>query len=78
MGASGHNAAQVVIADLDGTAAPKAVRSNGTTSRTAVIDRVMETKVGKKLGYTVASSPVFRKVVKFAARSESAKSTRTR
>jgi hypothetical protein len=43
-----------------------------------VIDRVMETKAGKKLGYGVASSPVFRKVVKFAARSESAKNTRAR
>lgn len=78
MGASGHNAAKVVIADLNGTPAPKAVRSNGSAPRPGVIDRVMETKAGKKLGYTVASSPAFRKVVKFAARSESAKNSRTR
>jgi hypothetical protein len=44
-----------------------------------VIDRAMEsvldTKAGKKLGYTVASSPAFRKVVKFAARSTSSRNS---
>jgi phytoene dehydrogenase-like protein len=77
MGASGHNAAQVVIADLNGTPAPKALRGNGSAPRPGVIDRVMETKAGKKLGYTVASSPAFRRVVKFAARSDSAKNARS-
>jgi phytoene dehydrogenase-like protein len=75
MGASGHNAAQVVVADLDGTPAPTADRVVARPPRASVIDRVMETKAGKKLGYTVASTPAFRKVVKFAARSESSRNT---
>ncbi|KMO83079.1 phytoene dehydrogenase [Mycolicibacterium chubuense] len=73
MGANGHNAAQVVIADLNGTPAPTAQRV-GPAPKSGVIDRametVMDTKTGKKLGYTVASSPALRKVVKFAARSK--------
>ena len=74
MGANGHNAAQVVIADLNGTAAPTAARV-GPGPKAGVVDRAMETvmstKGGKKLGYTVATSPALRKVVKFAARSKS-------
>ncbi|OAN38975.1 phytoene desaturase family protein [Mycolicibacterium iranicum] len=73
MGANGHNAAQVVIADLNGTPAPTADRV-GPAPRASVIDRametVMDTKTGKKLGYTVATNPALRKVVKFAARSK--------
>lgn len=73
MGANGHNAAQVVIADLNGTPAPTAERV-GPAPKAGVIDRametVMDTKAGKKLGYTVATSPALRKVVKFAARSK--------
>jgi phytoene dehydrogenase-like protein len=73
MGANGHNAAQVVIADLNGTAAPTAARV-GPAPRAGVVDRAMETvmgsKTGKKLGYTVATTPALRKVVKFAARSK--------
>ena len=77
MGANGHNAAQVVIADLNGTPAPTAQRVGATGTKAGVVDRVvdtvMETKAGKKLGFTVASNPAFRKVVQFAARSDSAK-----
>ena len=73
MGANGHNAAQVVIADLNGTAAPAALRV-GAGPKAGVVDRAMETvmgtKTGKRLGYTVATSPALRKVVKFAARSK--------
>jgi phytoene dehydrogenase-like protein len=76
MGANGHNAAQVVIADLDGTAAPTAARI-GPGPKVGVVDRAMETvmgtKTGKKLGYTVATSPALRKVVKFAARSNTSR-----
>jgi phytoene dehydrogenase-like protein len=76
MGANGHNAAQVVIADLDGTAAPTAARV-GRGPKAGVVDRAMETvmgtKTGKKLGYTVATSPALRKVVKFAARSNTSR-----
>lgn len=74
MGANGHNAAQVVIADLNGTAAPTAARV-GPGPKAGVVDRAMETvmgtKSGKKLGYSVATSPALRRVVKFAARSKS-------
>ncbi len=73
MGANGHNAAQVVIADLNGTAAPTA-RRVGPAPKAGVVDRamdtVMATKTGKKLGYTVATTPALRKVVKLAARSK--------
>lgn len=73
MGANGHNAAQVVIADLNGTAAPSAQRV-GPATKAGVVDRametVMDTKAGKKLGYAVATKPALRKVVKFAARSK--------
>lgn len=76
MGANGHNAAQVVIADLNGTAAPTAARV-GPGPKAGVVDRAMETvmgtKTGKKLGYTVATSPALRKVVKFAARSNTSR-----
>ncbi|MFC7672840.1 phytoene desaturase family protein [Mycolicibacterium sp. GCM10028919] len=76
MGANGHNAAQVVIADLDGTAAPTAARV-ASGPKAGVVDRAMETvmgtKTGKKLGYTVATSPALRKVVKFAARSNTSR-----
>ena len=76
MGANGHNAAQMVIADLDGTAAPTAARV-GPGPKAGVVDRAMETvmgtKTGKKLGYTVATSPALRKVVKFAARSNTSR-----
>lgn len=77
MGANGHNAAQVVIADLNGTPAPTAQRVQVSGTKAGALDRmvdtVMETKAGKRIGYTVASNPAFRKVVQFAARSESAK-----
>jgi phytoene dehydrogenase-like protein len=73
MGANGHNAAQVVLADLNGTPAPSAERV-GVAPKSGVVDRTMETvmstKAGKKLGYVVATSPALRKVVKFAARSK--------
>jgi phytoene dehydrogenase-like protein len=71
MGASGHNAAQVVIGDLNGTT-DAATRST-SSQRAGLIERVMETEAGKKIGYTVASNRAFRKVTKLAARSDSAK-----
>jgi phytoene dehydrogenase-like protein len=74
MGASGHNAAQVVLADLDGTAAPTSTRPRTSAGpRAGLVERVMQTKAGKKLGYLVASQPMFRKVVKLAASSETGK-----
>jgi phytoene dehydrogenase-like protein len=78
MGANGHNAAKVVIADLNGTPAPTADRVVARPPRAGVIERVMETSAGRKLGYAVASRPAFRRVVKFAARSESSRNTSRR
>jgi phytoene dehydrogenase-like protein len=76
MGANGHNAARVVLADLNGTPAPTAERV-GAASASPVVDRTMErvmgTKIGKKLGYTVATNPALRSVVKFAARSKTSR-----
>ncbi|MGW5151830.1 phytoene desaturase family protein [Rhodococcus koreensis] len=73
MGANGHNAAQVVIADLNGTAAPTAARAIRPTQRVGLIERVMETRGGKKLGYLFATQPAFRKLVGIASRSDTNK-----
>lgn len=71
MGANGHNAAQAILADLNGTAERRV--SSRPQAKSGLIDRVMETSLGKKLGYTVATQPVFRPVVKRAARSDGPK-----
>jgi phytoene dehydrogenase-like protein len=68
MGASGHNAAQVILADRGGAAAP--VGATATPSQTSgLIDRLMQTGPGRKAGYQLARQKAFRPLAKLAARS---------
>jgi hypothetical protein len=67
MGAAGHNAAQAVLADASDGATPQpAARRRGSP---AMIDRIMETEPGRRMGYRLARNRVFRPLAKLAARS---------
>lgn len=67
MGAAGHNAAQAVLADAGGGATPQ--RSGSRRKQPAIIDRIMETEPGRKVGYRLARNRAFRPLAKLAARS---------
>jgi phytoene dehydrogenase-like protein len=74
MGASGHNAARVALADIgigaDPTNTAPAAGSGPTGSWPGrAIDRVMAGKAGRALGYQVARQPLLRRLTNFAARS---------
>jgi phytoene dehydrogenase-like protein len=68
IGASGHNAANVVLDDLAGRVSAPTVPTRTRSHRT-LPDRVMSTRAGKELGYRVARQPALRQVVKFFTRS---------
>jgi phytoene dehydrogenase-like protein len=66
MGAAGHNAAKAMLADAGG-AAPAIAR--GPRRRSAgLIDRVMETESGRRVGYRLARNRAFRPLARLAAR----------
>jgi len=67
MGASGHNAAQAVLADAGGGGA---ARGSATPSRGSrgLVDRIMDTKPGRKVGYRAARSRALRPLARRAAR----------
>jgi phytoene dehydrogenase-like protein len=68
MGASGHNAAQAVLADAGaGGERPAAKTAAGNGSR-GVIDRIMDTKTGRKAGYRLARHRAFRPLVRRASK----------
>lgn len=66
MGAPGYNAAQAVLGRAAAGASPPASAAHGT--RKGVIDRVMETKQGRRLGYELARRPAFRPLTRFVAK----------
>ena len=66
-GAPGHNAARRVLADMSGDLAP--VRRHTELSK-SLMDRVLETGVGKDLGYQVAQSKLLRGVTRLFAKSK--------
>ena len=68
MGASGHNAAQVVLADRTGTAVPAAATGARSPS-SGLIDKLMQTGPGRRAGYPLARQKAFRPLAKLAARS---------
>jgi phytoene dehydrogenase-like protein len=75
MGASGHNAAQVVLADRTG--APITDRAaSGRTRSGGLIDRLMQTGPGRRAGYQLARQKAFRPLAKLAARSGTTRPTR--
>jgi len=60
-GAPGHNAAQRILADLAGLQDKKLVRErNSPGAGAAVVDAMLNTRVGQKVGYMVARSRLFR------------------
>lgn len=69
IGAPGHNAAQVVIADLNGK--PRASRETGAASvrGPTLVDKVMKTEAGSSLGYYFARSRAFRTIARMAMKS---------
>jgi phytoene dehydrogenase-like protein len=67
MGASGHNAAKVVLADA-GASGASGVNGHHRPRGRTVIHRVMETEAGRRAGYALARHRAFRPVAKLAAR----------
>jgi phytoene dehydrogenase-like protein len=65
MGAPGHNAAKAALADLTG--APQQV-GGGRRRPRRLVDRVMETEPGKRLGYELGRRRAFRPFARAAAR----------
>jgi phytoene dehydrogenase-like protein len=65
MGAPGHNAAKAI---LGGPAASTSPAGSAGGARKGVIDRVMETKQGRRLGYEIARRPAFRPLTRFVAK----------
>lgn len=70
MGASGHNAARVALADAALPSAPVPPRTRSDDGRT-LIHRVMETEAGRRVGYALARNKAFRPVVRRLARRRS-------
>ena len=68
MGASGHNAAQVMLADAGVPGAPASASAHGGNGSRGVIDRIMDTKAGRKTGYRLARHRAFRPLVKRASK----------
>ena len=68
IGASGHNAAQVVIGDLDGK---RPVKDKPATlvRGTSILDKVMKTDAGSNISYLFARSRAFRAISRLALRS---------
>ena len=68
MGAPGHNAAHAVLADLRGETGRDANQdSNGAPSR-GLIDRMLETSWGARLGYLFARNRLTRRLTMRGAR----------
>jgi phytoene dehydrogenase-like protein len=70
MGANGHNAAKVALADV-GIGAPAARPRNGRSAPAragGLIERVMSTAVGRRAGYELARQPALRRIARRAAR----------
>ncbi len=68
MGANGHNAAKVVLADVNGTAGrPVPLATSGP--KRGLADVVMSSKAGRELGYQVARQPLLRRVVRLFTKS---------
>lgn len=73
MGANGHNAAKVALADAAGIAAPTATtgaRPGGNKApwQQRFVGTLMSTRPGRWVGYRAARQPALRKVTAYAAR----------
>jgi phytoene dehydrogenase-like protein len=67
VGAPGHNAAKAVLGG-EAMPHPPARRDGATGRRTGLVNRVMKTKTGSRIGYEIARRPAFRPIAKLAAR----------
>ena len=68
IGAPGHNAAQVVIDDLEGRARDRSA-ARPIVRGPSILDRVMKTEAGSNLGYQFARSRAFRAFSRIALKS---------
>jgi len=68
IGAPGHNAAQVVIDDLEGRARDRSA-AKPIVRGPSILDRVMKTEAGSNLGYQFARSRAFRAFSRLALKS---------
>jgi len=66
-GAPGHNAAHRILADLQGRRDQRVVRNPGEYEA-GMLDGLLKTDIGQKLGYQVAKSRVFRSVTELLNR----------
>ncbi|MCY0149622.1 NAD(P)/FAD-dependent oxidoreductase [Hoeflea sp. G2-23] len=61
-GAPGHNAAKRILADREGRQDERLVRTDAVMRSAPLMDLVMGSRAGQKLGYSVARNPIFRKL----------------
>lgn len=61
-GAPGHNAARRILADREGRQDERLVRTDAVMRSAPLMNMVMGSRVGQKLGYSVARNAVFRKL----------------
>jgi len=67
-GAPGHNAAQRILADLQGRVGERLVRERAAFGGGGLAGALMNTAVGRKLGYQIARSRLFRSVTQRLSR----------
>ncbi len=61
-GAPGHNAAKRIIADSQGRYDERLIREDAIMRSSSLANLIMSTSVGRKVGYSVARSSIFRKL----------------
>jgi phytoene dehydrogenase-like protein len=62
-GAPGHNAAKRILADRDGRRDERLIREDAILASNTLMNLVLRSKLGQKLGYSVARNPIFRKLI---------------
>ncbi|MFO1055534.1 MAG: NAD(P)/FAD-dependent oxidoreductase [Dongiaceae bacterium] len=68
MGAPGHNAAKLLLADLRGESDEAPPRRGGGKGKKRLVDRLLETPIGQDIGYKVARSRTLRKLTQQATK----------
>jgi phytoene dehydrogenase-like protein len=68
MGASGHNAAKVMLADSGAGGGPQRPPATAGRRSQGLVDRIMATDAGRQAGYKLARQKAFRPLAKLATR----------
>ena len=68
MGLPGHNAAKVVLRDLQGESSEGRNVGGATDAQKRFVDRILETPLGRRLGYKVARSRTMRPITDWASK----------